>query len=346
MVNRERCLDEVRAAIKILVKKGGAGCILHRELRSNNKIVQRGKRVPRTHQFISFDAVLAALDYVAFDKYFQVGRSVYERKDGLAMGNSTSPALTSFDLDEHGRKIYSDVRFAKSTGAHVAGMSTAKAIQCLLHVDDCLAMSKVHCEACLARIIQRTWPRDVSTKLEASGSDIEFLHLRVQAAENSIVTSQVKLSPLIPNEAFCEGKTHAPKMAKCQQFVPGVHKAHHLEAILWGKLSIIVNTNKNDMGTARKAVACAFVEPILLGWCPRTVGLTAANLPKSHRGQTANFIRLVGQTIKKSRSILHAWSKPYDDQNVRIGAPWWDLINAACDFAIHRMCRSTGALPP
>ena len=249
------------------------------------------------------------------------------------MGAPTSPPITSFDLDHNSRRVYSSKKEAQKAGAYVAGCSTARAIQGLLHVDDCIVFSKIWCETCLFAIISRLWPPDVVAKLEERGSDIDFLHAHIRCEDSSIYINRIHITPLTPNLRFCLGETLVPKVAKCQQYVEGVHQAGHLDLILWGKLAIIANTCRNNFNEAKQAILCTFVEPILLGWNPKTVGICAANFPKSHRGRTGNCIRLLGQTIKKSYAFASAWR----NSPTWIIYPWFQRIDEISQHVESRM---------
>ena len=337
LVNRARCIDEIRSTIDQLEKNGATGILIHKELKSANRVLYKGRLVPRTHQFLAWDAIRKALVYILFDKYFMAGDTGYERKDGLAMGSPTSPPITSFDLDYNSRRVYRSKQDAKQAGAYIPGCSTARNIQALLHVDDCFVCSKCFCEPCLFAIIQKLWPSDVEAKLEESGADIDFLHCHIHATDKSIYTNRVHITPLIPNLRFCEGRTLVPKVAKCQQYVEGIHRAAHLRPILWGKLAIISNTCRNNYNEAKQAILCACAEPILLGWPPRAVALCAANFPKSHRGQTANCIRLLGQSIKKSHAMANAWRISHTEPSTWIVYPWLELLSYIFQHVQQRM---------
>ena len=337
LVNRTRCLEEIRDSIKKLERQDATGIILHRELHNISKVLYKGKRPPRTHKYIPFGDVYKALDYLALDKFFLVGDIVYERLDGLAMGNATSPPTTSFDLDHHSRRIYTDKEHAKTVGAYVPGIPTARVLQSLLHVDDCITFSKIFCEECLARIIKALWPRDVEAKVEEQGADVDFLHCHIRCAANSINTNNILVTPLTPNLLFCQGKTLVPKFAKGQQFVAGVHRRGHLNPILWGKFAIITNTCKQNYLDAKQAIICNIVECILLGWCPKDTGIAAANFPKSHRNTTSNCIRLLGQIIKKSHDINNAWRISSTHPRTWLGYPWFETITKTFDYVAHRM---------
>jgi hypothetical protein len=272
------------------------------------------------------------LDYLAYDKFFMVGDIPFERLDGLGMGAATSPPITSFDLDYHSRRLYSDKQHAKNVGAYIAGVPMARVMQSLLHVDDCITFSKVWCETCLARIIKALWPSDVEAKVEACGPELEFLHCLIRVEPESINTNDVRITPLTPNLQFCKRLTTTPKFAKCQQYVEGIHKRSHLAPILWGKMAIITNTCKNNFVEAKQAIVCAIVECILVGWNPRDIGISAANFPKSHRNPTSNCIQLLEQSIKKSRTIGEAWRISNISPNTWLAFPWLESISTIFDL--------------
>ena len=112
-VRRKRCLDEVREAVQQMQRMGAQGFLLHRELKTRGSIHWGRRAVPRTHQFIPFDELLRSLVFIDSDRFFTVGTSVFERTDGLAMGNSTSPGLTALDLDFTGGYIGVDKQHSK-----------------------------------------------------------------------------------------------------------------------------------------------------------------------------------------------------------------------------------------
>ena len=85
-------------------------------------------------------------------------------------------------------------------------------------------------------------------------------------------------------------------------------------------------------------IACALTEPLLLGWNPRMVGEVAAALPKSYRGPTSNFTRLLGQTMRKCRDLRKAWNAPYG-HDCWLRFPWFFIIRNLGDIVQTRMCK-------
>ena len=233
LVSRKRCLEEIRDAIECLRTAGAAGFLLHREDKTKSVVYWGRKVIPRTHRLVDFQEVLQTLSFIDSDRFFTLGTSIFERIDGLAMGNATSPAITAFDLDTNATKMYDSKQEAQRVGAYVASLPTTRCIQALLHVDDALVFSKVFCCRCLGEITKKAWPEDVEAKIEESGPSIGFLHCRVFAHPNSIFTNEVTFSAQIPNEKFCKGITSTPRCAKMQQFVNSrIHNRKHLQAIL------------------------------------------------------------------------------------------------------------------
>ena len=199
-VRRKRCLDEVREAVQQMQRMGAKGFLLHRELKTRGSIHWGRRAVPRTHQLIPFDELLRSLVFIDSDRFFTVGTSVFERTDGLAMGNSTSPGLTAFDLDFNSRRIYRSREAAQQAGCHVPHMDASRCVQGLLHVDDAWVASKVFCNTCLSDILKRCWPEDVGAKIEEVGHEINFLHTKITAEANCIHNNRITVTLQIPNE--------------------------------------------------------------------------------------------------------------------------------------------------
>jgi hypothetical protein len=286
---------------------------------------------------VQFDEVLQAFKFINADRFFNVGDCTFERQDGLAMGQATSPAITAFDLDWNSRRMYGDKYEAERVGTRIPGMATTRVIQALLHVDDALVCSKALCCNCLATTIRLAWPADVEPKIEESGYKIGFLHCTITAEERSIYTNKVTYTVQTPNINFTKGKTTTPRMAKFQQFVSSNFQTkRQLQSILWGKISIAVNTCRQDVQHVREYVVSTTTEAILMGWNPQHVGQALAALPKSHRGKTACFIRLLGQTMRKSYDLMLAWSHDYSP-TTWLSFPWFRLIDNISEFVLRRM---------
>ena len=173
LANRARCLAEIDDSIRAFEAKGCKGAILHKEIKSIGKILQGKRKTPRTHRLISFEDIRRTLRFLEYDRFFTTGEVVWERLDGLAMGSAPSPPSTAFDLDHHSRLVYTDKKAAKPAGLFIPGVKTTKVVQAMLHVDDCIYFSKIHCSSCLGRIAAKIWPKDVAPKLEAAGQSIE-----------------------------------------------------------------------------------------------------------------------------------------------------------------------------
>ena len=95
-----------------------------------------------------------------------MGEEIFERIDGLAMGQATSPSITAYDLDCNSRRMYEDKTEAQRVGAYVPGVPTTRCVQALLHVDDALVFNNLCCANCLGGIVRRAWPPDVEPKIE------------------------------------------------------------------------------------------------------------------------------------------------------------------------------------
>ena len=106
LVSRKRCLEEIRDAIECLRTAGAAGFLLHREDKTKSVVYWGRKAIPRTHRLVDFQEVLQILSFIDSDRFFTLGTSIFERIDGLAMGNATSPAITAFDLDTNATNRY------------------------------------------------------------------------------------------------------------------------------------------------------------------------------------------------------------------------------------------------
>ena len=251
------------------------------------------------------------------------------------MGSAPSPPITAFDLDHHSRLVYTDKKAAKQAGVFIPGVKTTKVVQAMLHVDDCIYFSKIHCSSCLGRIAAKIWPKDVAPKLEAAGQSIEYLHIKVHATPKSIFTNCMEYSPIMHNQLFCKGVSTIPKVAKFPQYLtPELHPLSHLQPVVWGKASIITNSCRTTTADFFTSVCCLASEGLLLGWPPKTVGAAMASLPKAHRGPTPNFIRLFGQLLRKSRAAYFAWFKATTGTgDASCAFPWFSLCTAICNVA-------------
>ncbi len=76
----------------------------------------------------------------------------------------------------------------------------------------------------------------------------------------------------------------------------------------------------------------------------RMVAVAAANYPKSHRGTTANAIRLYGQKVKKSRDIgrISTYIQDGTTNETCVGFPWYYILKKLFDLVSARMCESKG----
>jgi hypothetical protein len=335
LVNRGRCLSEIAAGIDFFEKKGGRGVILHKEIKSIGKILQGKRHCPRTHRLISFEDMRKALRFLEHDRFFTTGQVVWERLDGLAMGSAPSPPIAAFDLDYHSRMVYTSKARAKEVGVYVAGLKTTKVLQAMLHVDDCIFCSKVWCCRCIERIATSIWPSDVSAKIEESGHSIDFLHIRIQATPNSKNTNLLEYSPILHNLSFCQGVHTMPKVAKFPQYLShDLHPLSHLQPIIWGKAAVITSSCRTTTADFFLAVCCLAAEGMLLGWPPRHIGAAMASFPKAYRGPPANFIRLLGQTLRKSRAADKVFLKAKTGMGDSMCMfPWFAFLVALCDWA-------------
>ena len=75
-------------------------------------------------------------------------------------------------------------------------------------------------------------------------------------------------------------------------------------------------------------------EGLLLGWPPRHIGAAMASFPKAYRGPPANFIRLLGQTLRKSRAADKVFVKAKTGMGDSMCMfPWFAFLVALCDWA-------------
>ena len=335
MVNRKRCLEEIAQAMDEAEGRGHDGFALHREIKSIGKLAKKKKATPRTHRKITFAQARGTLQFLAEDRFFTTGEVVWERRDGLAMGSGASPPITAFDLDHHSRKLFTDKQTARRCGAYVPGIATSRVVQAMLHVDDCIFLSKILCSQCLAACATKLWPPDVSPKIEEVGQSISYLHCTIRAKNGSIYSNMLEFAPNMPNLRFCLGLTYTPKLAKFPQYISRhLQPAKTLQPIIWGKTATITYTCTQITTDALLSICVLVVEPLLLGWPSTVVGAALASYPRAHKGPLANCIRIVGQTLRKCRAAREAHDADrhaYGDSYCNF--PWFSLIRRIADFA-------------
>ena len=124
-------------------------------------------------------------------------------------------------------------------------------VQGVLHVDDTLILSRIHCTSCLWKNIQRIWPEDVGLTLEGEGPTFSFLHTEV-CIVNDGRFGEIGVKPLMKSTAFASGEEDFPSYSKLAPYVlPHVQSVKTLSAVVWTKLSTY------DQVLVRKLETCA-----------------------------------------------------------------------------------------
>ena len=85
-----------------------------------------------------------------------------------------------------------------------------KTIQGLIHVDDTLIASKIHCASCLEKGVKVLWPENLGIEIEHRPPILDFLHIRIELLD-CIVECPVNFTPLFKNEDFARGNTEYQK---------------------------------------------------------------------------------------------------------------------------------------
>jgi hypothetical protein len=266
-----------------------------------------------------------------------VAFTIFERVDGLAMGNATSPPITAFDLDYNSRRMYASKEEARRVGAYVPGVPTTRCIQALLHVDDALVFSKIFCCMCLAGTIRKCGPADVEPNWRRADTLSTFSTAQSMLKKNRSTATQSASLCRSQTTLSVEASRRHRRWRSFNNLSPiRFNTKHTCRQVCGGKLAIAVNTCRYDTVYATDYIICAAVEAILWGWCPLHVGQAMAALPKSHRGETANFIRLFGKAMRKSRTTKLAWEHDYG-YSTYLSFPWYMLFKTIGEYVTRTM---------
>ena len=91
-----------------------------------------------------------------------------------------------------------------------------------MHVDDSIIFSKVFCEGCLIRGVERLWPVDVGMSCEEQGQVIRFLGSLIVVEKG-----HVQVFPHNPNMLFALGHSEFQKFARLGPFLGESLSSYH-----------------------------------------------------------------------------------------------------------------------
>ena len=200
-----RSWDRAKVFLDDLAKKRECNHIaVKRSKKAYCIFVQKVSKCPKGFSLVSFNDILADLRFYGDDCLFTVGSEVVERIRGRLLGGAMSAPAIAVDLEHGLRLLYKNLGRVQQLGWEILGVHISKLLQGLLHVDDCLVMSKVFCQDCLYVGMQRLWPEDVGVSRESFGNEIEFLHAVVHI-HDGFEDVPVIILPASQNNDFING---------------------------------------------------------------------------------------------------------------------------------------------
>ena len=231
------------------------------------------------------------MDYVSKDHHFTVGGVVLKRLRGWPMGGSLSEPATLVDLGESIQDAYSKLGRWKSTGLYVNGLTAVQTLAGVLHVDDALCISRVHCPKCILQGVSKIYPSDVGTSLEGTSPEVHFLHADVR-----VVGDQLEVKPHCENEDFVAHKSEWQKKSRLGLFIcRDLQGKKTLRQFIWSRVISFNHTCEGSGARGATAFAHVVVEILRLNWPQLWVSSSLRSLPRRHSSVFLHACRSFGR---------------------------------------------------
>ena len=244
---------------------------------------------------VTFDDINRGFDYAVAEKGMALGPLVVERRTGWPMGGSHSEPATLVDAGAFVHKLHHDPAVLRETGLAVGGLPAESVIAGLMHVDDLLCGSRIHCADCLGRGLSRLFPPDLRFDEEERGASVRFLHTTITATSRGI---EVGLHN--PNELFARGLCPLPRISRCPVFVSvQVTPLATLRAFLLPHLFAVAQIcGRRPSAPALGPVALLLLEAARSGWGPRALALVLHSLPPRYDIPVFAAIRSIARPLR------------------------------------------------
>jgi hypothetical protein len=249
-----------------------------------------------SYRIVRFSDLQRTLRYATEEKYFLVGEHTFMRKRGYPQGGHFSEPATMLDLGTDIEDyINSEIR-RRRVGLQYENFTAAQQLAGVLHVDDCLLISKIWCSECILEGLRKLWPKDVGTTMEESGNEVRFLNALITTDGRSLL-----VRPLPINVPFIMCAADLPDISRFPPFLHAeLHNTGHLRILL---LPHIFSQNKLSMGDGSKcedAFVAILCELFRLGWPARTIGAVCCSVARHHNSLFLAVVRKIGTLLKRS----------------------------------------------
>jgi hypothetical protein len=272
-----------------VMKRGPAQGFLLEKVRAQN----------RNFHIVEFADIRRFMNMVYGDRYFMVGPLVIRRKTGWPMGGSLSEPGTLVDLTDCIRDLHCNVLKRENLGWLVDDLSHEETMQAVLHVDDCLLMSRSLCGTCLYAGLQKLWPADVGTELEGENPVIRFLQTILLVKNGDLI-----VLPFSPNIEFALGITEHQKIARMGDFANSSEWSFmHLRRFVVSQVLTINNIVGGDHTHITFFALILTSELLALNWPLQWIGKSFLTIPRKHQTGVVRFFRFVGVQIKRNPNL-------------------------------------------
>jgi hypothetical protein len=255
----------------------------------------------RDYNVVPFTDIEAGMACASRDNFFRLDELLIWRKKGWPMGGSFSEPATLVDLGEDVFWLYNSKKKASDSGWKLKGLDMQQTVQGLLHVDDCLLLSEIHCPVCLEMGTKNVWPKDVGTSLEEKGPVIVFLSARITFGPGK----QFKLEPNFANFQYALGREDYPHLSRLGPFLG--HRQHtfeHLRRYVWAKMLSFNHLIRGNAEDGCAAFCFLALEIIRLHWPPEMLASCILGLPRRHESTFTLVAKRVAHQIQRERVRL------------------------------------------
>ena len=247
----------------------------------------------QSFRIIPFSVIKAFLAFTFHDKYFNAASKVIERVEGWPAGGSLSEPGTLVDLNASVGLLDVDDTERKRVGWFIPELSFQQTVGGMLHVDDSIVFSKIFCNDCLERGVQRMWPPDVGVEREGTHPVIRFLHA-VLVFDNC----DVHVFPFTPNSMFSLGFHYKQKIARLGPYRGAqIHDYKKFQMFVWG---FVLQADKliDDDTIPSFGILLLFLRELaLLQWPDILIARSLRSLPMRHSSHWARAVRRIGKYL-------------------------------------------------
>ena len=173
-----------------------------------------------------------------------------------------------------------------------------KTIQGLIHVDDTLIASKIHCASCLEKGVKMLWPENLGIEIEHRPPILDFLHIRIELLD-CIVECPVNFTPLFKNEDFARGNTEYQKIASVVPFTPGFTEPREvLRPYVSARFAGFVQVYAFHLDDVESELAKVIAEILRLGWSPKQLANVMFTVGMKHRNHFKKLFIMTATMLK------------------------------------------------